>query len=467
MAGERPVWSLIGQVLATSGRCSIARAAEAWTPTAGVQALADWAQALRCECRRRFSDHQCKHIHAKPAPFRTVTSPTCLVMTEASGEDLKPFASLDEYQVPAMPTDESLRRAGWKLWRWCSSESKEDPFIAGDSLDLADQTQLDRLVAPPACGPLLDELSLTFRDWIRDSPASNRVQLVVLPPCDRNDVLQTWAESNGHVALVPPDRKSLLSASSKNIQLEETDDLIVIPRLERWFLRHTNGLDAIEKLLEQMESCGQRFLIGCGSWAHAFLSKAIQTDLVFPTGLTFHPYGSQRLHQWFSRLADVDASRRNEFRFADSGKSIFGENAPQKQVDEHFATLAAHSRGIPWVAWHLWRQSLKLGPDRDAEIDQKFPEERTIWVSALREFSMPSDEVDAGLLILHSLLIHDRLTPNELAATVPGIQQTNVLPALLKAGLIHRQLDGFCCDPAAYPAIRQQLVEAGFPVDSF
>ena len=61
-----------------------------------------------------------------------------------------------------MPTDESLRRAGWKLWRRLRDNPQIDPFIADESLSLANKTQLDKVAAPPACGQLLDELTDTF-----------------------------------------------------------------------------------------------------------------------------------------------------------------------------------------------------------------------------------------------------------------------------------------------------------------
>ncbi len=377
--------------------------------------------------------------------------------------DLRSFQATKAYSVPKMPTDESLRRVGWKLWRWRQGKTDQDPFIDDESLNLANDDQLDHLVAGPACGPLLDELDLTFDDWIAGSSCNHRVQLVVIPPCDREDILSTWARSKGHRLVEPPPRETLMASQAPTLRFNESANLLVVPRLERWFLRHHNGLQAMERLLEMVQSTQQQIIVGCNSWAYHFLRKAVQTDLVFSTSLTFQPFDKDRLANWFSRLSASEDSRKSVFRFSDSGETIFGDEAPKRKSDDYFATLAARSRGAPWVAWHLWRQSLKLGPNQDADLEQKFPTERTVWVSKLRELSMPSDEVDAGLLILQALLIHDRLTPTELATMVPNIQRSNVLAAILRAGFVRRDGESFCCEPAAYPVIRERLVGAGFP----
>ncbi|MEZ6078076.1 MAG: hypothetical protein R3C56_21115 [Pirellulaceae bacterium] len=57
-----------------------------------------------------------------------------------------------------------------------------------------------------------------------------------------------------------------------------------------------------------------------------------------------------------------------------------------------------------------------------------------MWVADLAEVGIPSDNMQVGLLMLQSLLIHDRLTAAELAATVPDIQCSNVLKRATRCG---------------------------------
>ncbi len=384
--------------------------------------------------------------------------------TQDDSAKLRKFQPIGQFNRPPMPTDESLRRAGWKLWRHLRGNPKSDPFIADESLSLANKNQLDKLAAPPACGPLLDELTSTFADWLATPEPAHWVQLVVLPPCDHNDVLRSWAMANKHFIVEPPERTSLLCSKPSKIELDGSQDLLVLPRMEHWFLRHHLGLNQLQQLLNQLVDIKQHCIVGCNSWAWSYLSKAIQTQLVLPRPLMFEAFDRDRLKSWLTDLSTSD-DHSNTFRFAKSGTEIFGEQAKPRAADDYFATLAARSLGIPWVAWHQWRRSLKLSSEADDKFKERFPHERTVWVAEVGDFSIPSDDMQAGLLILQSLLIHDRLTAVELAATVPGVQCSNVLSALLDAEIVYRDGHELRCVPAAYPAVRASLLAAGFPGD--
>ena len=389
--------------------------------------------------------------------------------TDNSHEPPQKFQPIQHFKRPSMPTDESLRRLGWRIWRRMRGTKHKDPFIAEQALSLADEHQLNQLAAPPACGPILAEMTATFADWLATPEPARWVQVVVLPPCDQSDVLRCWAADNGHRIVEPPSRGELLDGDVKQAEFDEltadkTPGLIVIPRLERWFLRHHCGLNKLQRLLDQLATLERHCIVGCNSWAWSYLTKAVQTPLVLPTPLTFQAFDGERLTKWLSELSMPDEPA-HVFRFTSSGDRVFGEDAKKKISDDYFATLAAHSLGIPWVAWHQWRRVLKIGPEADSRIKQKFPQEETVWVAEAAEIPVPSDNVDAGLLMLQSLLIHDRLTPPELNQTIPGIQRSNVLSSLLEAKVIYRDGDSLRCAPAAYPAIRNSLSAAGFPTD--
>ncbi len=363
-----------------------------------------------------------------------------------------------------MPTDESLRRVGWRLWRRLRGNPRIDPFIAAESLSLANAKQLDKLAAPPACGPLLDELTSTFADWLATTEPAHWVQLVVLPPCDQSDVLRSWAVANKHPIVEPPERTSLLCRKPCEVELDGSQSLLVFPRLEHWFLRHHLGLNQLQQLLNQLVEIEQHCIVGCNSWAWSYLSKALQTQLVLPSPLTFEAFDKDRLRNWLTDLSTSD-DHSSTFRFAKSGTEVHGEQANPKVTDDYFAKLAARSLGIPWVAWHQWRRSLRISSEADHKVEERFPHERTVWVADLADVRIPSDNMQAGLLMLQSLLIHDRLTAAELAATVPDIQCSNVLSALLNAEIVYRDGHELRCDPAAYPAVRANLLAAGFPGD--
>ncbi|MGB7347192.1 MAG: hypothetical protein WBD20_23420 [Pirellulaceae bacterium] len=102
-----------------------------------------------------------------------------------SNEKRPTFNAVGNYNHPVLPTEDSLRRLAGKLWRTFRREDEPDPFISDESLRWTNRSRLNEIAAPPACGPLLQEMEATFADWIADTEPSHWLQLVVLPPCDQ------------------------------------------------------------------------------------------------------------------------------------------------------------------------------------------------------------------------------------------------------------------------------------------
>lgn len=383
-----------------------------------------------------------------------------------SSDDFPTFNPIGNYQWPIRPTEATLRRLAGNLWRTFRGKDEPDPFISDESLRWTNRSQLNQIAAPPACGPLLHELQATFADWINDREPSNWLQLVVLPPCDQNNIVRSWAVVNKHVILEPPSRDSILDPSSEFALPEiEGDGVIVVPRLEHWFLRHHQGLREVRALLGQLSQLQRHCVIGCNSWAWQFLAKAASAGAVFPCGLMFQAFDATRLRSWFGGLASDGDEGGKTFRSSLTGEDVFAAIDKKETPSEFFHQLAARSLGIPWVAWHLWRRSIRLGPEQEPDTEPLIADEETLWIAALEDFEMPSQDVEAALLVLHALLIHDSLTTEQIEVVVPGIGGVNVLASLVKAGFVLRESDLFRCSPAAYPSIRTRLNDTGFPID--
>ena len=178
------------------------------------------------------------------------------------------------------------------------------------------------------------------------------------------------------------------------------------------------------------------------------------------------------------------------FRLASSGVEVF----PQGEGDApkvFFQRLAAQSRGIPWVAWWLWRESLRVRreePDAQSEDGEEEQEDEgevrrepgeeaaidaaargrahapdEVFVRPPEALVVPDRHAPDELLMLHALLIHDALTPERLYDVIPTMRDTSIVASLMQAGLIERDGDRVRVRPAAYPAIHTGLLEAGFP----
>jgi len=63
---------------------------------------------------------------------------------------------------------------------------------------------LDEVASPTQCDPLIDALHSVLGPWVSRQQQRPGVKLVVLPPCDPNHFLQTWAQQHGHCIVQPP-----------------------------------------------------------------------------------------------------------------------------------------------------------------------------------------------------------------------------------------------------------------------
>ena len=421
---------------------------------------------------------------------------------------------LGDYRSPGMPA-EHVVRAVWRRIRQRFQSSETAPVRADNRLKATTLKVLDEVVGPPACGPLLDDFDAAVRAWL-DEPGGTFHCVVVLPPCDSTDLIGTWAQSRGHAVLCAPKRDqghalSVIAGADKNTQADgggnggaatpEGDaPLLVIPRLESWFLRRRNGLLAVRALLAELQQSERRCLIGCNSWAWAFLVRAAGAALVLPSPRTFAPFDARRLQAWFSELATQTQSGRVAFRLASSGADVLETKDDGALANNYLEELAARSHGIPWVAWHLWRNALRTGIDAieaqkanedanadgrkadrhkvaqanakvqaEAEAGKALPngnhgDERTFWITGVPDPDLPHHHDDNALLVLHALLIHGALVREELFSVLPDATAAEVLPALLRAGFIEQREGRLAVLPSAYPALRRMLLADGFPI---
>ncbi len=379
-------------------------------------------------------------------------------------EELHTFVTLRDHVRPPTPTDESVRLFSGKVWRFFRTAQK-DPFIHADGLRRASRRRLNDLLELPDYGILVREMQSTFEHWVADAEPANWLQLVVLPPCDRKSLVREWAVEHHHTLLSAPEPDEILDPKFEPHLPDVTGEgVLVVPQLERWFLRHERGLRVVRILLKRLAALQRQCVVGCNSWAWEFLSTLLDADMVFPAAVTFQSFHAERLHQLFANLATPDDARKC-FRLSNNGQNVFERKKDQSQVSDYFARLAARSHGIPWVAWHMWRRAIRLGPEDGDKTDQKFPDEVTIWITEADGFELPTGSEDFVLLVLHALLIHDGLSEKQLSAVLPGIDPMQILAALLSAEIIDRQDNLFRCTPAAYPTARKHLISAGFPGD--
>ena len=101
-------------------------------------------------------------------------------------------------------------------------------------------------------------------------------------------MLETWAPTCRASILASPSSAELMEGTAKlwPALQEPGDGILVIPRLERCFLRHHRGLRLMRLLIETVWGTPRRLIIGCDAWAWKYLCQAVEIDALCPKALT-------------------------------------------------------------------------------------------------------------------------------------------------------------------------------------
>lgn len=208
----------------------------------------------------------------------------------------RPLRPIAEYKTPGMPTDVATKRLiGW-AWRQLREPERVEPFMAESNLYDATGKTLGEVAGPPACGPLMQDFDEHFRPLLSGGVGGLRTHLVLLPPGDRSDILGRFALNHGLDVAPPPQRQWLLESgdtrvaewvSGWNGQSAEGDDVLVVPELERWFLRHEDGLTLVRRLLDLIDSSDRRIIVGCSTWRGISSAKPLKRTWCSHRGLLF------------------------------------------------------------------------------------------------------------------------------------------------------------------------------------
>jgi len=401
----------------------------------------------------------------------------------APGPSFWHFVPLDDYRVPTLPPSGALAKAWATIRR--ALRQVEDPSLqpARDEARLRTlpQIRLDHLVAPLDPADPADALDAALYDWCRDDEPRHAVRFVVGQPHDgQREMLPWWAARHGATLIEPPTPAEILAGDSDTLAQfsasgPHPDGLWVIPDLARWYLRHSEGLGLVRSLLARAET-GElgRGVIGCGSWAWAYLSR------VWPVpradALTAQAFDATRLTRLLTRQVERHPHRRVHFRHAVTGRDILAVPSDEESPHPEIAQLAAHCRGNPGTALAYWRESLRAEPESDAiatspdRPGDDFFEEEHIWVSArLHEPILPNETDEDVVLVLHALLLHDGL-PTDLLPELLPLTRDGCLAILLRldqAGLVARRDDRWQVSPLGYAGVRALLRGRDYLIDAF
>lgn len=391
------------------------------------------------------------------------------------------YVSIAEYQLPTTPVEHTVKQEFSSIWRQFWPKPKPAPAAplkTKDELRTMSTAQIEWIAPAPNWQPMAAALDDALAEWLdNQQPPQVRVFVIAPPHGGHSDILTTWAKNHDWRIVSPPSPEQILARdlSWLDEQLRDPSPW-VLPSLERCYLRHARGFELVRHLLDQSSLLGHS-IIGCDSWAWAFLRKVWRGPE--PPALALQGLDQQGLARWFQGFI----TDRFVFRQADSGAyvlpppaDIAEDSSSSIKISDFLRILAAHSRGIPGIAHAIWRTSLRTTPDEtfsDTAANEDHTNHRTtIWVAPWNQIKQPTATAELlrkHAFLLHTLLLHNSLTHTTLALLLPlaASSPEAALACLEEAGLVIRHAEEWRISPAGYPIVRQFLNDDGYLIDVF
>lgn len=406
------------------------------------------------------------------------------------------YISLSQYLKPSAPASEVVRGGLTSVSRLLRPNSRQANAAHG-KLCAAPPYLLNRAAPVPDLEQMVIALEGALQDWCFTKDTKKSVKVIIGPPGSNvEQAVATLGSRNGWPRLGAPTPANIIAGGNAWLENIKGDELapLVIPQLGKCYLRHQDGLSLISRLLDRLESTRRRCLIACDSWAWAYLVEALHIDAMLPMPLTLAPIDGTRLQFWLPTLARTNGGQF-VFRDTSNGQPIFmlksnyddliRRNAKPGQMEAFgewvgagnlVKQLAAYSRGLPMVAWNIWRECLQVTPDAKKTIERKMAREDdwyTVWVKPWSQLPLPSVPQSAGTtesIILHTLLLHGGATAELLEMLLPFShnQVRHTLNQLMDIDLVEVKAGNqWRVTMVGYPAVRQFMENEGYLVDAF
>lgn len=411
-----------------------------------------------------------------------------------NNESVWKFVPVEDYQRPSEPATESVRkglRGWWDRLRGPSSDSRESEEATrpwrqppNDLLDMA---------APmPNWQRAAGALTNVLKHWLEDEHPDAPAQLLLAAPHSGvSEIAICWAKLNDAKLLSPPSTTDILSGGAQWLSQWDNDDniAIVIPRLEKCYLRHHDGLALARRLIERVTKSSRRCLLTCDSWAWAFLRRALAADTLLPTVLTLQAFDHSRLERELWSLARDDDG--TEFQFLQTTNDRPFRLSAQSQVPQddsetdklrqasraqpignntHLKYIAGYSRGLLKIAWSIWRRSLRLPATESEQESLLLDRGHLLWVEPWSQLDLPRlppYRTETELLVLHALLLHGGLEADLLPMMLSS-NPTDIVQSLhrLHAWQLLSEHGGrWAVSELGYPEVYRALSGEGYLVD--
>ncbi|MEL7894171.1 hypothetical protein [Vreelandella neptunia] len=363
---------------------------------------------------------------------------------------------LDQFRTPEQTQASQWRRSFRSISSWLGGKKDAEQQVKDESeLRALPEVRLAHLVPSIDWTPAARALGQQLEG--QDAPVTF---FITTPYSGHASVVTHWAEKHHVACLAPPTLSEIAEGSTQWVEQCVNQREWAIPALERYFLRHTQGIQGVREFLERALS-GRlgKGVIGCDSWTYAFLHRVIGLDgaPVF----TLQSMEGEQLARYFAQIA-THSGQPPPVYSTRTGKQVLFDSASEqksKAPNKELQRLAAHCRGHIGLAWHYWRERLR---------EPKADDEEALWlVDALAEAELAVDTGDIATLVLHALLVHGGLDDDSLGEVLPFShhEALNARLALQRKGIVSSCEGRWQIAPLSYASVRQLLESRNYLVD--
>lgn len=410
-------------------------------------------------------------------------------------ENLKPlwaYTSFKDYKIPQKPATEKAKNVLSKLW---ASFSEDDKAV--ETVDV--QTELKSIpqgildwVAPfPDWKLPAKALYKELKSWAKSDSPTNIFKVFVTPPGGgAREILTQLAEQESWPTIKCPPLEDIVNGDLSWIDniSKSNESPLILPKLEDVFLRHHNGFKCLRKFIDTLFHYQQKCLVGCNSWLWKYLELSMEIENCFDEPITLQGFCESRLERLFCDLEKMNGKFTTVFRQTSNGEYVLPiRETADGPIDEELLDkdrtepapflkkLAIESRGIPLVAWAIWRNSLNLAPNDNVEEKAKdaaiLDKGQTIWVKPFEQLSfpkIPSGMKQKACFILLYLLLQDGVTSDVLCQLLQFERDDllGIIQSLRECGIIVEERGLWRVTWLSYPEVRRFLAEEDYIIDA-
>lgn len=375
------------------------------------------------------------------------------------------IVELDQFRTPEQTQASQWRRSFRSVSSWLGGKNDAEQQVKDESeLRALPEVKLAHLVPPIDWSPAAR--ALTHQLESQEAPVTF---FITTPYSGHASVVTHWAEKQNIACLPVPTLSELAEGGTHWVERCANQRQWAIPALERYFLRHTQGIQGIREFLERALNgrLGQG-VIGCDSWTYAYLHQVVGIDSA--PAFTLQSMEGKQLSRYFAAIGTHEGPPPMVYSTR-TGKQVLSNRvagchktppnaASHKAANKELQRLAAHCRGHIGIAWHYWRERLR---------ESTTGEEEALWlVDALAEAELSTDTSDIATLVLHAILIHGGLDDHSLGQVLPFShhEALNARLALQRKGIVSNNDGRWQVTPLSYASVRQLLESRNYLVDS-